>query len=111
MTESTKLTKESDKFDCEKNVKTLLTCTPGLKHGRAGEVDLDLARDVVLGQKLGCASGEFAGDAEVVAPRVAVLHAESASSCSVRAAGVDGEREWSTMSFAAISAASATQWS
>tara|TARA_B110001452_G_scaffold107104_1_gene88742 strand:- start:55 stop:198 length:144 start_codon:yes stop_codon:yes gene_type:complete len=47
----------------------------------------------VLGQKLGCASGEFAGDAEVVAPRVAVLHAESASSCSVRAAGVDGERE------------------
>jgi hypothetical protein len=43
MTESMKLTKESDKFDCEKNVKNLLTCTPGLKHGYAGEVDLDLA--------------------------------------------------------------------
>ena len=51
----------------------------------------------VLGQKFGCASGDDdSGDAEVVAPHVAVfeavaLHAESASSCSVRAVGVDGE--------------------
>ena len=58
---------------------------------------LGLVRVDVLGQKFGCASGDDdTGDAEVVTPRVAVfeaavLHAESTSSCSVRAAGIDGE--------------------
>ena len=47
---------------------------------------------VVLVQKVGCASGDDAGDAEVVAPCVAVLHAESASSCSMHAVGVDSSR-------------------
>ena len=52
----------------------------------------------MFGQKADCASGDDdAGDAEVVAPHIAVfeaavLHAESASSCGMHAVGVDGSR-------------------
>ena len=53
---------------------------------------LVLAGVVVLSQNVGCASGDDAGDAEVVAPCVTVLHAESVSSCSMHAVGVDGSR-------------------
>ena len=81
-TKMMKLAKESGKFNCEKNLKILVAILV-----LAGVVVL-----VMLGQKVGCASGDDAGDAEVVAPCVAVLHAESASSCGMHAVGVDGSQ-------------------
>ena len=47
---------------------------------------------IALSQKVGCASGDGAGDAEVIVLCVTVLHAESVSLCSMHAVGVNSSQ-------------------